>query len=71
MSGYFATKDYSYRSKQVAGDGYSELWNDFGPKGKFFTRSLAPWGKMRKLITLPMRILLRSRPCPMDGAGDR
>lgn len=35
--------------EQVAGDGYLELWNDFGPKGKFFTRSLAPWGKMRKV----------------------
>jgi hypothetical protein len=25
------------------------LWNDFGAKGAFFTRSLAPWGKMQKL----------------------
>jgi hypothetical protein len=33
----------------VAGDGYLELWNDFGPRGKFFTRSLAPWGKLGKL----------------------
>jgi hypothetical protein len=33
----------------VAGDGYLELWNDFGPKGKFFSRSLGEFGAMRKL----------------------
>jgi hypothetical protein len=33
----------------VADDGYLELWNDFGSKGKYFTRSLADWGSMRKL----------------------
>jgi hypothetical protein len=33
----------------VAGDGYLELWNDFGSKGKYFSRSLADWGNMRKL----------------------
>src|SRR5262245_56880551 len=25
----------------VTGDGYLELWNDFGSKGQFFSRSLA------------------------------
>jgi hypothetical protein len=33
----------------VAGDGYLELWNDFESAGKYFTRSLAPWGQMKKL----------------------
>jgi hypothetical protein len=48
-----ATHHYVVRGrvkyKQVSGDGYLELWNDFGPQGEFFTRSLAPSGKMRKL----------------------
>ena len=35
--------------EQVAGDGYLELFNEFGPQRTYFTRSLAPWGKMRKL----------------------
>jgi hypothetical protein len=33
----------------VSGDGYLELWNNFGSKGKFFTRSLGEWGAMRKI----------------------
>jgi hypothetical protein len=35
--------------ESVSGGGYLELWNDFGAKGKFFTRSLAEWGAMRKI----------------------
>ena len=30
MTGYFATKDYSYRSKQVAGDGWVLVGDAFG-----------------------------------------
>jgi len=33
----------------VVGDGYLELWNDFGSKGKFFSRSLAERGPMGQL----------------------
>ena len=33
----------------VEGDGYLEMWNDFGEKGRFFSRSLAEWGPMGKL----------------------
>jgi hypothetical protein len=33
----------------VAGDGYLELWSDFGHQGQFFTRSLASWGRLQKL----------------------
>src|SRR5262245_40032982 len=48
-----ATHQYVVRGRvkyeQVSGDGYLELWNDFGPQGAFFTRSLAPSGKMGKL----------------------
>src|SRR5262245_21229900 len=28
----------------VAGDGYLELLNNFGPQGEYFTRSLSSWG---------------------------
>jgi hypothetical protein len=48
-----STERYAVRGKiryeGVAGDGYLELWNDFGPQGKFFTRSLASWGGLQKL----------------------
>lgn len=48
-----STHDYVVRGQVkyegVTGDGYLELWNDFGSKGKFFTRSLADFGAMRKL----------------------
>lgn len=33
----------------VSGDGYLELWSDFGDKGSFFSRSLADWGAMKKI----------------------
>lgn len=33
----------------VVGDAYLELWNDFGEKGQFFSRSLADWGGMKKI----------------------
>jgi hypothetical protein len=33
----------------VEGDGYLEMWNDFGDKGMYFTRGLADWGLMKKL----------------------
>ena len=35
--------------ENVVGDGYLELLNDFGPQHIYFTRSLAPWGKTRRL----------------------
>jgi len=48
-----SSHDYVVRGQvkydSVVGDGYLELWNDFGAKGKFFTRSLADFGAMRKL----------------------
>ncbi len=33
----------------VVGDGYLELWNDFGDQGIYFSRGLAEWGPMKKL----------------------
>ena len=33
----------------VSADGYLELWNDFGDKGAFFSRSLSEFGEMKKL----------------------
>jgi hypothetical protein len=33
----------------VVGDGYLELWNDFGEHGAYFTRALAPTGQMGKM----------------------
>lgn len=47
------THQYVVRGKikydGVSRDGYLELWNGFGEKGKFFTRSLSEWGSMRKI----------------------
>lgn len=33
----------------VTGDGYLELWNDFGDKGVYFSRTLADGGGLKKL----------------------
>jgi hypothetical protein len=35
--------------KDVAGDGYLELWNDFGDKGTYFSRTLLGSGPMQRL----------------------
>lgn len=35
--------------EDVAGDAYLELWNDFGEKGQYFSRSLSDWGGMKKI----------------------
>ena len=34
---------------EVSGDGYLELWNDFGKKGTYFSRSLADRGGLKRL----------------------
>ena len=39
----------SVKYDAIVGEGYLELWSDFGDKGKFFTRSLSDWGALRKL----------------------
>jgi hypothetical protein len=48
-----SSSDYVVRGRVkydgVVGDGYLELWSDFGDKGRYFTRSLADSGPMKKL----------------------
>jgi hypothetical protein len=37
------------RYENVAGDGYLEIWSDFGEEGKYFTRTLGDSGPLQKL----------------------
>lgn len=48
QSRYALQGDITY--SDVGGEGYLEMWSDFGDKGRFFTRSLATHGPMAHII---------------------
>ena len=45
---YALQGDITY--SDVGGEGYLEMWSDFGDKGRFFTRSLATHGPMAHIV---------------------